>query len=264
MYSTLIKINKMDCPSEEQLIRMNLSEVVGINKLMFNLNERTLTIIHTAPLNDFYNKISNLKLDDVLIKTELYSGEIKNEDNVNQKSLLWKVLIINLTFFIVEVMYGIISNSMGLVADGLDMLADSFVYSISLIAITSNLNGKKNVALISAFLQFSLAIIGIYEVMKRFFNSNDLPDYQSMLIVSFFALFANSLCLYILQKSRSNEAHMKASMIFTSNDVIANIGVILASIIVYLTNSRIPDLVIGSIIFLIVARGAKQIYSLSK
>jgi Co/Zn/Cd efflux system component len=85
-----------------------------------------------------------------------------------------------------------------------------------------------------------------------------------MIIVSVLALIANSVCLYLLQKSKSKEAHMKASMIFTSNDVIINAGVILAGILVLVTNSKYPDLVVGATVFLIVVRGALRILKLGK
>ena len=48
-------------------------------------------------------------------------------------------------------------------------------------------------------------------------------------------------------------------MIFTSNDIIINTGVILAGILVLLTQSKYPDLIIGSIVFLIVVRGLRDI-----
>ena len=57
---------------------------------------------------------------------------------------------------------------------------------------------------------------------------------------------------------------MRASMIFTSNDVIINSGVILAGILVLLTQSKYPDLVIGGIVFLIVVRGAIRLLKLGK
>jgi Co/Zn/Cd efflux system component len=85
-----------------------------------------------------------------------------------------------------------------------------------------------------------------------------------MIGVSIFALIANGVCLYLLQKSKSNEAHMKASMIFTSNDVIINAGVILAGVLVLLTQSKYPDLIIGSIVFFIVVQGAIRILKLGK
>jgi len=73
-----------------------------------------------------------------------------------------------------------------------------------------------------------------------------------MIVVSILALAANGLCLYLLQKSKSKEAHMQASMIFTSNDVIINLGVITAGLLVHWLNSNKPDLIIGTIVFVLV------------
>jgi len=109
-----------------------------------------------------------------------------------------------------------------------------------------------------------LALIGLVEVIRRFISFEEVPDFQTMIIVSILALIANSVCLYLLQKSKSKEAHMKATMIFTSNDIIINTGVILAGVLVLLTQSKYPDLIIGAIVFLIVVRGAFRILKLGK
>jgi Co/Zn/Cd efflux system component len=86
-----------------------------------------------------------------------------------------------------------------------------------------------------------------------------------MIIVSIFALIANGICLYLLQQSKGKEeAHMKASMIFTSNDVIINLGVILAGALVLWLDSNKPDLIIGSIVFALVIQGAFRILKLGK
>jgi Co/Zn/Cd efflux system component len=55
---------------------------------------------------------------------------------------------------------------------------------------------------------------------------------------------------------------MKASWIFSANDVIANLGLIVAGLLVALTGSRYPDLVIGFLIGLIVLNGARRILQL--
>lgn len=91
-----------------------------------------------------------------------------------------------------------------------------------------------------------------------------IPVFQTMVIISILALIGNGLCLYLLQKSKSKEVHMQASMIFTSNDIIVNLGVILAGGLVYLTNSKYPDLIVGAIVFFIVGQGAFKILNLSK
>jgi Co/Zn/Cd efflux system component len=159
---------------------------------------------------------------------------------------------------------GLFSKSMGLVADSLDMLADAFVYGLSLWAVGSTVIRKKKVARLSGYFQLTLALLGIFEVVRRFIGFEEMPDYRIMIGVSIFALIANAVCLFLLQKSKSNEAHMKASMIFTSNDVIINAGVIIAGVLVLLTQSKFPDLVIGLIVFLIVVRGAIRILKLGK
>ena len=157
------------------------------------------------------------------------------------------------------------SKSMGLVADSLDMLADSFVYGISLFAVGGSVIKKKKIARLAGYFQILLAIIGFAEVLRRFFGSEKLPDFSTMIIVSILALIANGICLYLLQKSNSKkEAHMKASMIFTSNDVIINLGVIIAGLLVNWLNSSKPDLIIGTIVFALVVQGAVRILKIGR
>ena len=187
------------------------------------------------------------------------------EENTNQRKLLWWVLVINFAFFLIEMTTGLISKSMGLVADSLDMLADAFVYGISLLAVGGTTIKKKRIAKIAGYFQITLAVIGFVEVLRRFLGVEQMPDFSTMIIVSVFALMANGVCLYLLQQSKSKEeAHMQASMIFTSNDVIINLGVITAGILVYSLNSNLPDLIIGTIVFVLVVQGAFRILKLSK
>ena len=53
--------------------------------------------------------------------------------------------------------------------------------------------------------------------------------------------------------------HMRASWIFSKNDVIANVGVVISGGLVMLFGSRVPDLVVGSVVALIVLRGGVRI-----
>ena len=263
MQKTVFKISKMDCPSEENLIKMKLSDIDSINQLDFNLEERILTLYHNADVNIISNSIKELKLNETLISSE-ETDTIITESTRSQSKLLWTILIINFAFFIIEMSTGIISKSMGLVADSLDMLADSFVYGLSLIAVGGTVLKKKRIAKYAGYFQITLAIIGIVEVIRRFLGYEALPVFSTMIIVSIFALIANGICLYLLQKSKSQEAHMRASMIFTSNDIIINLGVITAGVLVNWLHSGIPDLIIGIIVFGLVIQGAFRILKLSK
>ena len=264
MQKTIFKIIKMDCPSEEQLIRMKLQKFDEIKSLEFDIANRKLTVHHIAESQPILSALETLNLDTTLISTEENTIEIEADTSSMQRKLLWTVLIINFLFFGLEMLFGIFSNSMGLVADSLDMLADSIVYALALFAVGGTIARKNNIAKFAGYFQILLAVIGFVEVVRRFIGVEKMPDFQTMIVVSVLALIANVICLYLLQKGKSKEAHMQASMIFTSNDVIINSGVILAGLLVNWLNSGYPDLIIGAIVFIIVARGAYRILQLAK
>ena len=258
MEKSIYEIPKMDCPSEENLIRMKLDGISGIKNLDFDIPNRKLTVYHNGRTDEIEQSIIGLNLGGTKIVTEQIE-EVDFSENANQKKLLWTVLAINFAFFLIEMTTGLISKSMGLVADSLDMLADAFVYGISLFAVGGTLIRKKSIAKVAGYFQITLAVIGFIEVIRRFFGVEKMPDFSTMIIVSILALIANGICLYLLQKSKSKEAHMQASMIFTSNDVVINLGVITAGVLVNWLDSSKPDLIIGTIVFVIVVQGAIRI-----
>lgn len=264
MYQSLFEISKMDCPSEENLIRMKLEGVPSLKHLDFNIAERKLTVFHEGDVKPISEALQQLKLGSTLIETTK-ATQTTFAENTQQKKLLWMVLAINFSFFIIEMTTGLISKSIGLVADSLDMLADSFVYGISLLAVGGTVSKKKKIATLAGYFQIALAIVGFVEVVRRFLNPEVIPDFKTMITVAILALLANAVCLYLLQKSKSKkEAHMQASMIFTSNDIIINLGVIIAGVLVLYTQSNLPDLLIGTIVFLLVIQGALRILKLGK
>ena len=263
MQKTIFKISKMDCPSEESLIRMKLDGIKGIKKLNFDIAERNLTVFHNDNINQIGDAIAELNLSEKIVNTETV-GEIEFKEETTQRKVLLLVLAINFVFFIIELTTGFFSKSMGLVADSLDMLADSFVYAISLFAVGGSLIRKKNIAKLVGYFQITLAIAGFFEVLRRFFGVEEMPNFSVMIVVSVFALIANAFSLYILQKSKSKDAHIQASVICTSNDVIINTGVIVAGGLVYFLNSNKPDLLIGTIVFVFVISGALRILKLGK
>jgi len=261
---TTFRISKMDCPSEEQMIRTKLEGMSDIQSLKFDIPRRQLEVYHMNGYEGFFAALDSLQLDTKLVSSE--STEVTNiaHDHGSQSRVLLQVLAINFFFFALEIVFGFVAGSMGLVADSLDMLADSIVYGLSLFAVGGTVARKKKIAEIAGYFQTALAILGFVEVIRRFLRYGEAPNFYMMIGVSLLALAGNASCLYLLQKSRSKEAHMQASMIFTSMDVIVNIGVIVAGAIVYLTASRLPDLIVGTIVFILVGRGAYRILQLSK
>ena len=264
MNKSVYNISQMDCPSEENLIKMRLADLSGIAHLEFDLSSRMLSVYHEAANKKITEALQSLNLGALLKETGEVAEPIVSSDASQQRQVLWIVLIINFGFFLIEITTGFISKSMGLVADSLDMLADAFVYGMSLIAVGAALAKKKQVALFSGIVQILLAVAGFSETIRRFLGLEIVPDFRTMIVISLLALIANSICLWLLQRTKSDDAHIKASVIFSANDVIINLGVILSALFVWYFESGIPDLAIGTVVFLIVIRGAVRILQLAK
>ncbi len=181
-------------------------------------------------------------------------------DPKNQRNLLITLIVINGVMFLFEFAFGLYAESTGLIADSLDMLADAMVYGSALFVIGKTAMAKANSAMLSGVFQMLLGIGVIIEVIRRFIFGSE-PISNVMIVISLIALTANIICLVLLNKHKQGEIHMRATWIFSKNDVIANIGVITAGILVAYFDSAIPDLVIGAIISSVVLYGSYQIFS---
>ncbi|MCF2901734.1 cation transporter [Alteromonas sp. NFXS44] len=181
--------------------------------------------------------------------------EIKDQ---SQRQVLYWLLGINATMFVIEMGIGLLADSTALIADSLDMLADAVVYGVALYAIGKSLLHKANAARISGFFQMALGVLIIIDIVRRSIYGSE-PVSGQMMAMGAVALVANVICLVIIRKQRNEEVHMRASWIFSANDVIANLGVISAGVLVFWLDSRWPDLVIGVIVSCVVLRGAKMI-----
>ena len=181
--------------------------------------------------------------------------EVKDQQ---QKSVLIILLVINGLMFVVEFIFGLYAQSTSLIADSLDMLADAAVYGIGLYAVGRASIHKIRAAYASGVLQILLGMLVVVDVLRRFIYGSE-PEPGFLMGIGLVALVANVICLKLISKHRDGEVHMRASWIFSKNDVIANLGTIVAGILVYVVGSRLPDLVIGCLIALVVIKGGWSI-----
>ena len=267
-YVSEYRVLKMDCPSEEGIIRMALDTMEPKVVLDFDTPNRKVRIFHRDNGDTIEERMGSLGLGAMLEKTTSITGDtiIQTQERAQQQAqneaytLKW-LLVINAMMFVVEVIAGLRAQSTGLIADSLDMFADAAVYGVSLYAVGHSMRMKLRAAHLSGWLQVILALGALSEVIRRFVFGSE-PASNLMMGFGLVALAANVLCLLLIAKNRDSGAHMKASWIFSANDVIANLGVILAGGLVALTGSRYPDLVIGLIIGAIVLIGARRILQL--
>lgn len=183
--------------------------------------------------------------------------EIKDKE---QQGILIRLMLINGFMFLFEIGLGWYAQSTGLIADSLDMLADAIVYAIGLYAIGKSLQHKANAALVSGYFQGVLGLMILIDIIRRIYIGSE-PVSFLMMGVGVIALIANVYCLRLIDSQKDGEVHMRASWIFSKNDVIANTGVIAGGALVWMLESRWPDLIIGTLISLVILNGARHIIS---
>lgn len=181
--------------------------------------------------------------------------EIKNGE---ESRVLIILLAINAFMFIIEITLGILSESTALIADSLDMLADAAIYGIGLYAVGKEALVKVKAAHTSGIFQIILGAAVLVDVIRRAISGSE-PESFLMITVGIAALIANTICLQLISKHKDGEVHMRASWVFSKNDVIANIGIIIGGGLVYLLDSQYPDLIVGLVISVIVIRGGIHI-----
>ena len=243
---------------------MKLNGLTNIQSLEFDVPSRLLRVFHTGDNHNICQRLDELNFGAEITETVSVENYQPTENPQKERKILWAVLTINFAFFAIEIIAGLLSNSMGLVADSLDMLADSIVYGLALLAVGATMQRKKYVEKFAGLFQILLAVIGFVEVVRRFVGIEEIPHFQTMIVVSLIALTANIFCLYLLLKSKSKEAHIRATVIFSSNDVIINTGVIVAAVLVCFFNSSYPDLIVGGIVFVLVMFEAYKILQLAR
>jgi cation diffusion facilitator family transporter len=180
-----------------------------------------------------------------------------------ERRTLWILLAINGAMFLVEAVAGWLADAAGLVADSLDMLADASVYGIVLYAVGRSRRLQANAAFASGVVQIALGAGVLLEVARRLVYGSE-PVSTLMMVVGGVALAANITCLVLVARHRDAGVHMRASYIFSANDVIANVGVIVSGALVLLLGSRLPDLLVGAVIAVVVVRGGIEILRQSR
>jgi len=253
----------MDCPSEEQMIRLRLADLPAI-ALEFDLPGRQLLVRHSGDASEILERIAPLGYGAVLQDSQpIYPGEetVPGRNDSAERRTLSTLLALNAVMFVVEVFAGWFGNSVGLISDGADMFADAAVYGVALYAVGRSARHKVSAARLAGVLQLVLALAALAEV-GRHAVTGSVPEEVTMIGISLLALGVNIACLALISRHLDGGVHMRASYIFSANDVLANLGVIVAGALIAWTGSPIPDWTIGALIGVLVLGGALRILRL--
>lgn len=175
-----------------------------------------------------------------------------------ERRIICVALALNAAMFVIGTAAGVLARSSGLLADALDMLSDSCAYAIALVAVGRTAQFKRNAAFSSGVLLALLGIVVLVDTVRRALG-DEQPLGWVMIASGAASLIVNATVLQLLAPFRKGEVHLRASWIFTRADVIANLGVIVAALLVIALSSNIPDVVIGIAIGMYVVKEAFEI-----
>jgi len=175
-----------------------------------------------------------------------------------ERRVLRIALLLNAAMAVVGGLAGWIAQSTGLLADALDMLSDATAYAIALMAIGRSAVFKTRAATLSGSILLILGVGVLVEVGRRMIYGAE-PLSEWMIGTALLSLVVNSVVLRMLAPMKSGEVHLRATWLFTRADVVANLGVILAGVLVFALDKPHPDFVIGTLIGLYVIKEAIEI-----
>jgi len=173
-----------------------------------------------------------------------------------ERKKLYISLIITTTVMVLEIIGGLITNSIALLSDAGHMFTHSFAIGISLLAINiarkppchHKTFGLYRAEVLAAFINglFLIPIVGImiYEAILRFLNPEEVFGFY-MLLIALIGLLVNLTSIGILQGSHNNNLNVKSVFYHMIGDAASSIGIVIASIIILYTNFNILDPIVS-------------------
>lgn len=175
-----------------------------------------------------------------------------------QSRVLRAVLAINASMFLIEFAAGILAHSTALMADSVDMLGDAMVYALSLYVIDRGLRWRAGAAVAKGAI---ILVFGVWILVEAAFKLTEgvVPLAPWMAIFGALALAANLTCLRLLWPLRSQDVNMRSTFECSRNDVISNVGVLLAAAGVAISGQSWPDISVGLIVATLFLRSAVSV-----
>jgi cation diffusion facilitator family transporter len=174
---------------------------------------------------------------------------------VEQRRVLQIVLGINAAMFLVELSTGLLAGSTALLADSVDMLGDAIVYGVSLFAVGRGVLWQARAALLKGTAMGAFGLGVVTEAALKIARGS-VPAADVIGGIGLLALAANLACLLLLRRRRADDVNMRSSWLCSRNDVVANVGVLIAAAGVFLAGSAWPDITVGLMIALMFCRSA--------
>jgi Co/Zn/Cd efflux system component len=171
------------------------------------------------------------------------------------------VALANLAYFFVEFGVAQAIGSVALFADSIDFLEDASINGIILLALGWSVLWRRRVGLLLAGLLLVPGITTAWVAVQRFGDLSIVPEPTSLTLTGVGAMAVNFGCAWLLVRYRSHGSGlMKAAFLSARNDVLANVAIVIAGGLTFITLSAWPDLIVGIGILVLNAGAAYEVW----
>ncbi len=174
---------------------------------------------------------------------------------VKQSKTLKIVLLINIVLFCLTAFYGWSANSTGLMSESIDDFGDAVTYALSLYVIYKSNQMKAKVAFVKGCLILLGALFVLSQVVVHILD-NTVPIFETMGTVAFIALLLNLTCFFLLTRYREQDINMSSVWECSRNDILNNVSIIVASVLVWVTNLGWADIAVGLVLSLLLLKSS--------
>ena len=185
-------------------------------------------------------------------------GAARGAPSREDRRILLYVLALNVLLSAALAVTGLSADSSGLLANALDNASDSVVYAISFFAVGRSERWKRTAAAVSGVMLLVLAVSVLGDAVRRYVGGSE-PIGPTMITMSVVAAAVNAWCLRLLRHLRGRDVNLRAAEVFSVNDFVSNVGLLVAGVLVAWTGRFWPDLVVGAAIAAVAAKGGVEI-----
>ena len=182
-------------------------------------------------------------------------------DTLGKNSLII-AFFINLIMLSADLLFGLMMNSASLLSDAASNSGDVFILGSSIIVLSSTIAVKNRLALFKGIIMTAFGLWAFYHAYLGLIGESQLSG-GLITFVGLMSLIGNTSVALMMHKHQHKDLNFKSAFICCRNDAIASGGIILAGLLVMITRSFWPDVIIGTIIAFIVCNGGIKIIRLS-
>ena len=247
----------MDCASCAAKIEGAVRKVEGVGDVKVSIASQIMTLNVDDPqtrLPAIEQAVTSLGYQLDRIGQPKVAGAETDEDDDKipdlshvtpaYKRALWIVVLLNVGYGVIEIFGSFLSGSQALQADALDFVGDGLISFLGLIAVGWGLAARAKAALLQGVFLGLLGLGVIGSTLYRVFVEHE-PETLLMGGFAVVAFIVNVAAALVLLPHRKGDANMRAVWLFSRNDAIGNLAVVVAAVLVWALSSSWPDLLVA-------------------